>query len=108
MSRTKVVYLLHFDPPYRAPIAGTDRVKVAGHYLGSTAGTVDARLAEHVRGRGSPLVRAAILAGCEVKVVAIAPGSKVDERRLKRRHRNAAYCPECSPAPKPLGAPRGV
>ena len=103
MTRTSTLYLLHFDPAYEAPIAGTDRVKVAGHYLGSTASSVEDGLAQHLQGRGSPLVRAAHLAGCRVEVVATGPGDKQAERRLKNRHRHSDYCPRCSSSPKPLG-----
>lgn len=102
MSRTKTLYLLHFEPAYRAPIGTTGRVKTAGHYLGSTAGDVDARLAEHIAGRGSPLVRAAHLAGCRVDVVATGAGGKTAERQLKRRHHHSVFCPRCSSSPKPL------
>lgn len=104
MTATSTVYLLHFEPAYRAPIGDTGRVKVAGHYLGSTAGTAEARLDEHLHGRGSPLVRAAVAAGCAIELVAIGAGDKKAERRLKRRHHHAAYCPRCSVQPKPLCA----
>jgi hypothetical protein len=46
------VYVLHFEPAYRH----------ARHYLG-WARDVDARVAEHLAGSASPLVRAAVLAG---------------------------------------------
>lgn len=104
MSSTTTLYLLHFSPAYRAPIGDTGRVKVAGHYLGSTASSVDDRLAEHLQGRGSPLVRAAHLAGCRVEVVATGAGDKKAERQLKRRHQHSAYCPRCTNRPKPLCA----
>lgn len=94
MSATSTVYLLHFDPPYTAPTV-TGGVKTAGHYLGSTAGAVEDRLAEHLAGRGSPLVRAAVRAGCDVRVVAQWTGGRVAERNLKRGHRHARYCPVC-------------
>jgi len=42
------VYVLHFDPAY----------KHARHYVGWTAGEVTERIAVHLQGRGSPLVRA--------------------------------------------------
>ena len=47
------VYVLHFDPPYRH----------AAHYVGWTAGDVEVRVGTHLRGAGSPLVRAAVAAG---------------------------------------------
>ena len=106
MSSTSTLYLLHFEPAYRAPIGDTGRVKVAGHYLGSTAGTAEARLAEHLAGRGPPLVRAAVAAGCAIELVAVGRGGKRDERRLKRRHQHSTYCPRCSSQPKPLSARR--
>ena len=104
MSRTSTLYLLHFEPAYRAPIGDTGRVKVAGHYLGSTAAPVEDRLAEHLAGRGSPLVKAAVAAGCQVELVAVGLGDKKVERQLKRRHQHSTYCPRCSSSPKPLCA----
>ena len=98
MSRTSTVYLLHFEPAYVAPIGDTGRLKLAGHYLGSCAGDPADRLADHLAGRGSPLVRAAVAAGCAVTVVRTWRGGRLEERRLKRRHRHADYCPLCSPA----------
>jgi len=102
MSSTSTLYLLHFEPAYTAPIGDTGRVKVAQHYLGSTGSTAELRLAEHLAGHGSPLVKAAVAAGCVVELVAVGAGGKQAERRLKRRHRHADYCPRCRTAPKPL------
>lgn len=98
MTRTSTVYLLHFAPAYAVPTTsgGTKR---AGHYLGSCAGDPYARLAEHLAGRGSPLVRAAAAAGCAVQLVRTWPGGRQDERRLKRARRHAALCPLCSRRP---------
>ena len=93
--KTSTVYLLHFEPPYRAPIGDTGRVKIAGHYLGSTALAADARLAEHIAGRGSPLIRAAIAAGCVVSIVRTWPGDRQLERRFKRAHNHGRLCPVC-------------
>lgn len=97
MSRTSTIYVLHFDPPYSARIGGTDRFKTAGHYLGSCAGDPLERLAEHVAGTGSPLVRAAVRAGSRIVLAATMPGGRTEERRLKRRHHHARLCPICSP-----------
>lgn len=101
MGRTSTVYVLHFDPPYSAPIAGTDRFKTAGHYVGSTAGDVAARVADHLAGRGSPLVRAAVGAGCTVTIAATFAGGRVDERRIKSSHHRERWCPICTPRRKP-------
>jgi len=94
MARTSTVYLLHFEPPYRAATV-TGGVKVAGHYLGSTVQSVEARLREHLEGRGSPLVRAAVAAGSVVTVTRTWKGGRQLERQLKRRHRHASYCEAC-------------
>jgi hypothetical protein len=95
--RTSTVYLLHFEPAYSAPIGDTGRVKIAGHYVGSCAVPVDERVAEHVAGRGSPLVRAAVAAGCEVLLAATWPGDRKAERHYKRGHRHNRRCPICRP-----------
>jgi len=102
VSSTTTVYLLHFEPAYEAKIGDTGRTNVAGLYLGSTAAPVEDRLAEHLAGRGSPLVRAAVAAGCAIELVAVGAGDKQVERRLKRRHQHSTYCPRCSSSPKPL------
>ena len=99
MSRTSTIYVLHFDPPYVAPIGDTGRVKTAGHYVGSCAGDPEERLAVHLSGAGSPLVRAAVAAGCTVTIAATMPGNKRDERRLKSVRHHARWCPLCRPEP---------
>jgi hypothetical protein len=96
MARTKIIYLLHFDPPYVAPIGDTGRVKTAGHYLGSTAQTAEQRLAEHIAGQGSPLVRAAVAAGSRILLAGIWAGGRDEERRMKRAHHHARRCLYCS------------
>lgn len=98
MSRTSTIYLLHFEPPYRAPIGETGRVKVAGHYLGSTGGDVTKRLGEHLAGHGSPLIRAAVRAGSEIHLAATWPGGRDEERKAKRAHHHARRCPFCTGA----------
>ena len=55
------VYLLHFEPPY----------KHAGRYIGWTQKSVQERWVEHVSGKGSPLVRAAVEAGCAVVIARV-------------------------------------
>lgn len=98
MGRTSTVYLLHLEPAYSVAYVdrdGVDRVKRAGHYLGSTAQAVEARIAEHVAGRGSPLIAAAIAAGSRVELVKTWPGGRDLERRLKRAHHHARHCSTC-------------
>ncbi len=62
------VYLLHFFPP----------LKHAKHYIGWTKDE-DAlrRSLEHKNGtkKGSPLIRAALAAGCTIKLARVWPGA---------------------------------
>jgi predicted GIY-YIG superfamily endonuclease len=78
------VYVLHFEPAYAH----------ARHYIG-WARDVDARVAEHPAGAGSPLVRAAVAAGVSVQLAAALPGTRQLERRLKRSHKTGQFCPVC-------------
>jgi len=103
VSHTSTIYVLHFTPPYVAPIGDTGRVKVAGHYVGSCAGDPEERLAVHLSGAGSPLVRAAVAAGCVVTIAATMPGGRQEERRLKAVRHHARWCPLCRA--RPLTAP---
>jgi predicted GIY-YIG superfamily endonuclease len=86
---TGTVYVLHFEPAYCH----------ARHYVGWTAGDVDARIATHLQGAGSPLIRAAVGAGVDVALVATYPGSRLLERRLKRWHNTGQFCPTCRARP---------
>lgn len=86
------LYLLCFGADY-----GAGRHGRARHYLG-WALDADARVREHLAGRGSPLVAAAVGAGLAVELVRVEPGTRHDERRLKRGHRLARWCPACGPA----------
>jgi predicted GIY-YIG superfamily endonuclease len=81
------VYVLHFDPAYRH----------ARHYVGWAADP-DARIAAHLAGHGSPLVRAAVSAGASVRVAALIAGSRHLERRLKNWHKTGQFCPLCREA----------
>lgn len=88
-----MVYLACFAPGIpRGARAGNAR-----HYLGSCAGDPAERLAEHVRGGGSPLIRAAVAAGCEVALVATWPGGRDLEREMKQGHNLPRLCPRCRP-----------
>lgn len=84
-TRKWPVYLLHFTKPFHH----------ARHYLG-TAADVYQRLAEHVSGAGSPLVRAVIGAGIDVELVRVwKRGGRTFERKLKRGKNVPRYCPVC-------------
>lgn len=84
-----MIYLLHFDQPYRH----------ARHYLGFTARDgLAARIAEHAGGgaKASPLIRAAMRQGCVISIARVWPaGSRTLERKLKNRGGLARQCPLC-------------
>ncbi len=80
-------YLLHLDPP----------LAHARHYAGiALDGDVPRRVREHVTGHGSPLIAAAVAAGCQVRVVLDVPGDRGLERRWHNAH-GTRVCPECKP-----------
>ncbi len=83
------VYVLHFDPPYRH----------AGHYIGYTPDeTAERRVREHTEclAAGSPLVKAAVAAGCKVTLAHEFLGAGRDvERWLKTRRDTAKWCSCC-------------
>lgn len=81
------VYLDHFD----------NRFHHAGHYLGfAEDGNLDSRQDEHRKGLGSKLVRAAIRAGINFRVVRTwENGTRSLERALKNRKDARSLCPEC-------------
>src|SRR5215210_6715125 len=85
------VYMLHFEPGL--PVTG---YRVARHYLGFAEHDVDARIEQHLRRRGSPLVAAVLAAGGVVTLERIWTGAdRGFERRLKRRHETPRLCPRC-------------
>ena len=89
MSVKGTVYLLHFETPY----------KHAGHYIGWTKTPAEERMALHVSGRGSPLVKAAVGAGSNVLLVMTwEDEDRHFERALKERHNAKGICPKCRAA----------
>jgi hypothetical protein len=56
------------------------------------------RIAEHLAGTGSPLVRAVLAAGVRVELALTLRGSRQLERRLKRWHKTSQFCPACRAA----------
>ena len=87
-----LIYLLHFERSYHH----------ARHYLGYTD-DLEARVAAHRAGHGSPLVAAAVRDGIEFCVAATWPGDRTEERRL-HRYRNSPrrLCPICRGIPDPV------
>ena len=86
-----MVYLIHFDRPY----------KHARHYTGWTrnAKTLPRRIAHHRNGTGARLMQVVTEAGITFEVAKTWPdGTRDDERRLKRRGGAARICPTCRAA----------
>jgi predicted GIY-YIG superfamily endonuclease len=79
-----VVYLIHFQIPYRR----------ARHYMGVTSDLAQ-RLEDHRRGAGSALMAAVTKAGIEWEVVRTWPGDRKLERRMKRWKNSPRLCPVC-------------
>lgn len=82
------IYLIHFEQPF----------KHARHYLGWTK-DLEARLASHLAGRGSSLIKAVNAAGIDWRLVRTWEGvDRFFERKLKNRGGAARICPCCAPA----------
>lgn len=79
-----LIYVAHFEPAYRH----------ARHYIGWTVDP-DGRWGTHLSGHGSPLIRAAVAAGCAITFHVVAHGTRSDERRLHRERHAARHCPVC-------------
>lgn len=81
------VYVLHFEPP----------LKHARHYVGFTdQADVAARLDDHLTGRGSPLVKAAVNAGSRVELAHVFVGAdRAFERRIKKSTDVCRWCRLC-------------
>ncbi len=83
------VYLVCFDEPYRH----------ARHYSGYAGpGMLAWRMAHHRAGSGSNLLRVVAEAGIGWQLVRTWPGTRADERRLKRRGGATRSCPRCCPS----------
>lgn len=86
-KKSRTVYLLHLTPPYRH----------ARHYLGYTDQLPEERLKDHLEGRGSPLIRAAVGIGVEVTLARVwKRKSRTFERELKNKKNAPKLCPICS------------
>ena len=81
-----MLYLLHFLPRYRH----------AGHYLGYSQDVIQ-RFGLHLKGRGSPLVAAAVRNGSKIVLVRIWSGDGNAEQEIKRSGSRARLCPICNP-----------
>jgi predicted GIY-YIG superfamily endonuclease len=85
-SLTGLVYLLHFDRPYRH----------AKHYTGFTH-DLDARITAHITGEGARLLQVIQSHGIGWQVARTWPGTRSTERALKRQGGASRRCPLCKP-----------
>jgi predicted GIY-YIG superfamily endonuclease len=83
-----VIYMLHFDQPYRH----------ARHYTGWTEDLLD-RLDRHATGHGARLVEVITQAGIGFTLVRICEGTRRTERAIKNAGGAVRYCPACTPRP---------
>lgn len=93
-----VIYLLHFDRPYRH----------ARHYLGYTD-NLEQRLADHRSGRGAKLTAAASAAGVVFTVARTWRGKRANrtyERQLHKQKMSPRLCPLCNGSPANTSARR--
>lgn len=82
------IYLLHFDRPF----------KHAKHYVGWTEDdTLEPRLEDHRRCRGSRLMAAVVQAGIDFSLARLWRGDRHLERRIKRMKATPQLCPICNP-----------
>lgn len=87
------LYLLHFSEP----------LAHARHYFGFCAeDDPSARVAKHLAGKGSPLVKAALAAGITVTLAWTINGDRNFERRIKNRGSLCRWCPACGRHDRPL------
>jgi predicted GIY-YIG superfamily endonuclease len=84
-----VIYLLHFDRPYRH----------AKHYTGWTPDLLH-RLDCHAKGNGARLVEVIWAAGIGFTCVRICEGTRRTERAIKNAGGAVRYCPACTPCPR--------
>jgi predicted GIY-YIG superfamily endonuclease len=85
-----VVYLLHFDRPY----------KHARHYLGWTR-DLDSRLADHRGGSGANLLAVIKAAGIGFTLARTwSPADRNRERQIKRQGGLSRSCPACGVRPR--------
>jgi hypothetical protein len=90
------IYLLHFNEPLigQRRNAHAQRTQIARHYIGYT-GDLATRIEQHRAGHGARLLAVLAEAGIGFTVAATWPGDRTDERRLKRQHHAARFCPIC-------------
>ncbi len=95
------VYLLHLQQPLSRGVSPTGKPLQAGHYIGfSERDELSERMAEHMSGRGSKMLAAAVQRGIAWQIARVWKGRRADrcfERRLKNRKEAPRLCPICNP-----------
>jgi predicted GIY-YIG superfamily endonuclease len=89
MTDVGVVYLLHFDRPF----------KHARHYLG-WATDLDGRLRHHKAGTGANLLKHVAAAGIGWTVARTWSADRDRERQIKRQGGLSRSCPMCGVKPR--------
>ena len=91
-----VLYLLHFDEPLGDP----ERPRMsARHYLGwASDGALQARLDEHLSGRGAKITAECVRRGIGWTVTLLGDGTRDDERRRKKNGHHERRCIVCRPS----------
>jgi predicted GIY-YIG superfamily endonuclease len=79
-----VIYLIHFDTPY----------KHARHYMGYTD-DLQARLERHAQGNGSRLMQVIMENGITWRLARTWDGDRHLERKLKNQKNSPRLCPIC-------------
>lgn len=84
-----LVYLLHFERPY----------KHAAHYLGWVQRDLPQRLTRHGKGNGARLMEVVAAAGIGFHLARLWPGDRAVERALKNYGGARRLCPMCTAQP---------
>lgn len=82
-----VLYFLKFSQAI-----GSSRHEAA-YYLGWARDdvTLERRIKDHRSGRGAAITKAAVASGARLEVVAVMPGNRDDERRIKNSHNHKRW-----------------
>ncbi len=96
-----IVYLLHLQQPLSRGVSPAGTPLIAAHYIGFTEREELAdRMAEHMAGRGSHMLAAAVRRNIAWQIARIWKGPRATrgfERRLKNRKEAPQLCPVCNP-----------
>lgn len=78
-----MIYILKFSHPIGNPAKPKGQ---AGYYIGWCPDDgLEDRLSEHSRGQGAAITRAVVERGFRLELVSTLPGTRDDERKLKRQ-----------------------